>query len=155
MKSFTSFILLSVTFAFTTAQAQSVLPGYWQVKESFKINGIPLPSHEDKDCITKKEAKDVKASIVESLQKQGCSLTHWNIKGQDLKAGLKCKNNNFNARGTLQGTFTKKAYTLHGIAKGKIKNTIPAKAAVEMQGNWISTCPKSAGAVKITELVEN
>lgn len=156
MKSLALFLIISVTLTFSTSFAQSMLPGYWHVKESFKVNGIPLPSHEDKDCVSPKEAKDVKASIVESLQKNGCTLTHWNIKGQDLNAGLKCKNNDFDAKGTLQGKFTKKAYTLQGVAKGKIKDTFPAKATVEMQGDWISTCPKTAGArSQTTELVEN
>lgn len=142
-------IFLPSLFAFallSQANAQSMSPGYWHVKENFKINGIPLPSNEDKECVSPAKAKDVKAAIVESLSKKGCSLTQWDVKGQDLQAGLKCKNKNFEAKGTMQGQFTKKSYTLQGKAKGKIRNTIPATAALELQGQWISTCPKPAGA---------
>lgn len=138
-------ILVSSLFTFSHSYAQSMKPGFWHVKESFKINGIALPSHEGNECISSEEAKDVKASLVESLQKKDCTLTNWTVNGENLQAGLNCKNNDFTAKGTLTGHFTKKSYTLKGRAKGKIKDTIPAKADVEMQGQWISACPKQTG----------
>ncbi len=47
--------------------AQSFEPGLWASKESLELNGLPLPSSTDEECITPDQAKDAKATYQEIL----------------------------------------------------------------------------------------
>jgi hypothetical protein len=133
MKTLAVIILLSLG---AKANAQSFQSGLWKSKSSFKLNGIPMPSSEDENCISKAEAKNAKASIENALKKQGCTLNHWIVKDKQLTADLACKNKDVEATGKLSGEISKKSYDLKGEAKGKYKQAIPSVASMELTGEW-------------------
>lgn len=135
-------LITSILFATFQVSAVSFEPGLWKSKESFKLNGIPLPSSEGEECLTKEQTKDAKATIETELQKKGCTLTKWSLKNKKLEASLKCDNKDMNATGNLSGDFSRKSYDLTGEAKGKYKNAIPASAKLKLTGQWVSACKK-------------
>lgn len=137
-----SFLILSLLLFNFSSEAQVLKPGVWKAKVSFKVNGIPLPSSEEEDCILPHEVKDVKSSITKNLKKKGCVLTKWNIKGQNLDAALTCDSEDLVATGTLKGQFTASSYKLNGEAKGTYKKMLPASAVIELKGEWLKACEK-------------
>ena len=137
-------ILIITTVLFFNVQsfAQSFEPGLWASKESLELNGIPLPSSNDEECITKDQAKDAKATIEKELQRKGCSLTKWVYKNNNLDASIKCNNKDMDATGKLSGPFTNKSYNLKGEARGTYKQVLPAVAELKLSGERISHCTK-------------
>lgn len=132
--------MLLLSFAVIQSQAQTLKPGFWKAKVNFKVNGIPLPSSDEEDCILPNEVKDVKASIVKNLKKNGCELTKWDIKGQNLQAALVCKSDDLDAVGSLTGVVSSAKYTLNGQAKGTYKQMLPATAIIKIKGDWVRDC---------------
>lgn len=122
--------------------AQSFEPGLWTSKESLELNGLPLPSSTDEECITANQAKDAKATIAKELKKKGCALTKWTYKNQKLDAAIKCENNDMKATGKLSGQFSKKNYDLTGEAKGTYQDILPAVAVLKLSGQWVKVCQK-------------
>lgn len=122
--------------------AQSFEAGLWKSKESLELNGIPLPSSSDEECITKAQAKDAKATIAKELKKKGCALTKWVLKNKKLDASIKCNNDDMDATGSLSGPFTSTSYELTGEAKGTYKQLLPAVAALKLSGQRVSGCAK-------------
>ncbi len=138
-------LLVGLTFSHSSILlAQSIEPGLWKTKTSFKLNGIPLPSSENEDCVSASEAKDVKSSITKELQKNKCELTKWTVKGKKLEASLECKSSELNAKGNLHGQFSKKSYELQGDAKGTYQNVLPSSATVQLSGQWVKACDEKA-----------
>lgn len=140
MKKQTSLIL----FLFgLVAQATSMQPGQWKATTSFKLNGIQLPAAESHACVSADQATDIKATLTKGLQKDGCELKKWNLKGTQLKAQISCKNKDVEAEGNISGTVKKKSYNLQGEAKGTYKNAIPSIAVIKLTGIWVSkNCKK-------------
>lgn len=136
--------LILVTIIFFNIQlfAQSFEAGLWTSKESLELNGIPLPSSSDEECITKAQAKDAKATIAKELKKKGCSLTKWVLKNKKLDAAIKCNNDDMDATGHLSGPFTSTSYELTGEAKGTYKDILPAVAELKLTGQRVSNCTK-------------
>ena len=122
--------------------AQTFVPGLWSSKRSFEVDGLPMPSASDKNCITATQAKHAKSTIETELKKQGCTITKWSLKDKKLDADLICKSKDLDATGKLSGDFTPKSYDLKGEAKGKYKSVIPATAKLELSGQWIKECVK-------------
>lgn len=122
------------------SQAQSLTPGIWKTKTSFKLSGISLPSKEEVSCITEDEAKDAKTTITDGLKKQGCELNKWEVKNNKLQAALSCKNKDLEATGQIHGQFSKKSYSLDGEAEGTYKSAIPASATIRLTGQWVKKC---------------
>ncbi|MES2803550.1 MAG: DUF3617 family protein [Bdellovibrionota bacterium] len=135
-------ILVTALFFNFQVNAQSFEPGLWTSKESLTLNGIPLPSSNDEECISKAQAKDAKATIEKELKKKGCSLTKWVYKNQKLDASIKCDNDDMEATGKLSGPFTSKSYELKGEARGTYKQVLPAIAQLNLFGERISNCIK-------------
>lgn len=135
-------ILIAILLCNFQSHAQSFEPGLWKSKESLQLNGIPLPSSNDEECITKEQAKDAKATIEKELKKKGCSLTKWVHKDKKLDAEIKCKNKDMNATGKLSGPFSSKSYDLTGEAEGTYKEILPAVAELKLTGERISACKK-------------
>jgi hypothetical protein len=135
-------LIAALLFLSFQLQAQSFEPGLWSTKESVQLNGLPLPSSSNKDCINESQAKDAKATIEKGLKNQGCSLTKWVVKNKKLDAAIKCKNDDIDAVGTLKGSFTVKSYDLTGEAKGKFRRLLPAVAELSLTGQWTQECPK-------------
>ena len=123
--------------------AQSLQPGLWKTKTSFKLNGVPLPASENEECVSAQDTKDAKASISDELKKNKCELTKWNVKGKNLEAGLKCDSDEIKANGELRGQFTKKNYNLQGEAKGTYQGVLPSTATVQLEGQWVRACDDS------------
>lgn len=135
-------IITSILFGIT-AQATSMQPGAWKTSTSFKLNGIQLPGKDDQSCVSAEEAADVKTTITQGLQKDGCELKKWDLQNTKLVAEVSCKNKDIQAEGTLKGTVTAKSYSLEGDAKGTYKSAIPSVATIKLTGKWISkTCKK-------------
>ena len=133
-------MILSLFFFGQFLNAQSIEPGTWRAKSVFKVSGIPIPSNEEDDCISKDEAKDAKASIAKELKRNGCTLLSWSVKGSAIDASLKCDNDDLEAKGTLKGHFTTKSYDLSGEAEGTYKKMIPSTATLKLTGKWIGIC---------------
>lgn len=131
----TFFFLFSATFQ---VAAQSIDPGLWRDKSSFTVNGIPLPSKKQEECIRADQAKDVKSAIIKDLKAHGCELTKWTVKGSKLEASLKCDSDDLEASGTLKGQFSKKSYSLDGEAEGTYQQMLPAKAELKLRGEWVA-----------------
>ncbi len=141
MKNFLwTFILAG--FLSSTSFGQSLEPGQWKAKTTFKLNGIALPSHDNESCISAEEAKDAKATIASNLKKDGCDLKSWNVKNGKLEATLSCNNDDIEATGKIHGTFSKKSYSLEGEAEGLFKKTIPSTATLKLTGEWVKKCIK-------------
>jgi hypothetical protein len=136
----TLILSISIFILTPTLYAQSIAPGLWKAKTSFILSGLPLPSSENEECILPEEAKDIKSSITSELKKNGCTLKKWEIKGQNLKASLICKNKEVDAEGTIQGKFSDKSYELNGEAEGTYQSMIPATATVKLTGKWVKAC---------------
>lgn len=132
-------IILSLSLIASVGYAQNLQPGLWRAKTSLELNGLPLPTSEDEECITKADTKDAKQTISKELKKRGCSLTKWNLKNKKLEATVKCDKDDLEAEGTLSGTVTEKSYNLKGNAEGSFKS-IPSFAALTLTGQWLKTC---------------
>lgn len=135
-------LLASILLISLHVNAQSFEPGLWKSKESLELNGIPLPTSSDEECITKDQAKDAKATIERELKRKGCLVTKWAFKNQRLDAAIKCDNNDMEATGKLSGPITSKSYELKGEAKGTYKQLLPAVAQLELTGQRVSACTK-------------
>ncbi len=133
---------LALSISIQPIWAQSFEPGLWTSKESLELNGLPLPSSTDEECIAADQAKDAKATIEKELKKKGCSLTKWTYKNQKLDAAIKCDNKDMNAVGKLSGKFSQKSYDLKGEAKGTYQEILPAVAVLKLSGQWVSYCKK-------------
>lgn len=134
-------VLMTVLFLTSSVFAQSLDPGVWEAKSSFKLNGVPLPGGEDQECVTAADAKDAKITIGKELKKRGCEITKWDVKGKNLTASLKCENDDMDATGTIKGTFTAKSYSLSGEAQGTYQKLLPAEATLKLDGRWLKKCP--------------
>lgn len=122
-------------------QAISMRPGQWKSTTSFKLNGIQLPKNESQGCVSPKQASDIQTTLTKGLQKDGCELKKWNLKGTHLQAEVSCQNKDIAAEGKISGTVTEKSYNLEGNAQGIYKNAIPSVATITLTGNWVSkTC---------------
>ncbi|MBC7458078.1 MAG: DUF3617 family protein [Bdellovibrionaceae bacterium] len=137
-------MILLATILFTVVQvsAESFEAGLWKSKESLTLNGIPLPSSEGEECLTKAQTKDARATIQKELEKKGCILTKWLLKSKKLAASIKCDNRDINAAGNLHGAFTSKNYDLQGEAEGKYRNALSARVQIKLSGQWIKSCVK-------------
>lgn len=135
-------LLASILLMSLRVNAQSFEPGLWKSKESLELNGIPLPTSSDEECITKDQAKDAKATIEKELKRKGCLVTKWAFKNQRLDAAIKCDNNDMEATGKLSGPITSKSYDLKGEAKGTYKQLLPAVAQLVLTGQRVSACTK-------------
>lgn len=133
-------IFLTLLTLNAQAFAQSFTAGLWSSKESLELNGIPLPSSTDEECITIAQAKDAKATIAKELKKKGCWLLKWVYKNQHLDAEIKCNNDDMDASGKLSGSFTHESYNLKGTAKGTYKQILPAIAELKLSGQRVSAC---------------
>ena len=133
--------LLTLTLVFfgLHANAQSLNAGLWKARTNYKVNGIPLPHTEDEECISKSQAKDVKATLSSALQKRGCEFNSWKLVGQELNAELHCKKDGFEATGIVKGSVTPTRYDLITDAKGKYKS-IPSIAQIHLVGDRIQDC---------------
>ncbi|MEZ0391732.1 MAG: DUF3617 domain-containing protein [Pseudobdellovibrionaceae bacterium] len=140
MKKIFFILIFSVSFFSLYLQAQSLTPGLWKAKTSLKLNGVPLPSSEEEDCVSAEKAKDAKTTITQELKKKGCQITKWKVQGGQLQASLACVNNDVNATGQLKGKFSAKSYDLTGEAEGTYKNTIPSSVTVSLSGQWMRNC---------------
>lgn len=130
---------LSVLLSSVTIHAQSIEPGIWAAESSLDLNGIPLPSSKDEECITASEAKDIKKTLTKELQKHGCKPTKWNVKGSQTEISLQCSKSGLEAKGNLQGSVTAKKYSLSGNAEGNYKS-IPSFATIALKGEWKKPC---------------
>lgn len=132
--------LIYISLVSIASHAQNLQPGLWKAKSQFKLNGVPLPSSEDEDCIKPSQTRDAQATIRKELQKHGCRLDSWVVKNQNLEASLTCQTDEIDAKGKLHGKFTNKSYNLNGEAQGTYQNVIPSKATVTLTGQWVRTC---------------
>jgi Protein of unknown function (DUF3617) len=135
-----SLLITSFLFCTVQASAQSLEPGLWQTKESLKLNGIPLPESKEEICVTKNQAKDVKATIEKELKKKGCQLKGWTVKNQKLDAKVKCVNDDMDAEGKLSGDVSSKSYNLTGDIEGTYQKALPAQATLKISGEWVKNC---------------
>ncbi len=140
MKKASSVLLFLGVLVGLTSQAQVLKPGIWKAKASFKVNGLPLPSSDEEDCVLPHEVKDVKASITKNLKKNGCVLTKWDVKNKNIDAALSCDSDDLVATGTIKGSYTVSSYKLDGEAKGTYKKMLPASAVIELRGEWLKAC---------------
>ncbi|MEK6556549.1 MAG: DUF3617 family protein [Bdellovibrionota bacterium] len=132
-------LTLALLLLSTTTYAQSVRPGLWKAESSFTINGIELPDSKGEDCISSKDAKDIKAAIMKKIEKKGCKATKWSAKGQNIQVSLTCKKSGLDAKGDLRGTITDTKYDLKGEAEGEF-HKLPSQAVISLQGNWVKAC---------------
>jgi hypothetical protein len=132
-------IIIAVSLISSYSFAQNMKAGLWRAKTVIALNGIPLPSSENEDCISKELAKDPKQTITKELSKRGCTLSKWTLKGKNLEAAVKCDKDDLEAEGTLAGTVTEKSYELKGDAEGSYKG-IPSFANLTLTGTWTKTC---------------
>jgi hypothetical protein len=135
-----SLILFSTIVLTSPVFAQTMKPGMWKAKSSFKLNGLSLPASEGEECITAEEAKDPKNTISKELKKNGCELTQWKLKGKKLEAALSCKNKDVDATGKIHGTVSEKSYSLVGEAEGTYQGVLPSQATVNLDGQWVKDC---------------
>ena len=135
-------IILAAQIFFAQGFAQSLDPGIWKVKTEFKLDGIPLPTSDDEQCITPAEAQDAKATVTKELKRNNCIILTWKVAGKNLTAQIKCETPEIQAEGALRGTFSAKSYQLTGAASGTYQGIIPAKTTLKLNGNWISACKK-------------
>lgn len=137
--------MIQTFFAFLTlsfiALAQSVQPGVWHTESTFKLNGVPLPTSQKKECLDKEAAKDLKSNLTEELKKNGCEPTKWVTKATQIEIDLKCAKSGLNAQGSLSGTLTDKSYNLSGDAEGNYQG-FPSKANMALKGQWLEACNK-------------
>ncbi|MBC7740755.1 MAG: DUF3617 family protein [Bdellovibrionaceae bacterium] len=146
MKTFMLILISVLSLAATkskvkpTAATTALAAGQWHSEAHFKLNGIPMPPSDDKNCVTKEETKDVKKAIEESLARNDCKLITWVMKKETVDATVSCANDDFSADGTLKGTFSQKKYDLAGDIQGKHKLLGKARAHVKLTGEWIGEC---------------
>lgn len=133
-------LTLSFLLAATHSFAQALEAGLWKAKSDFSINGLPLPSNENEECITKDEVKDIKATITKDLRKNNCTLDTWKAHAGKLEASLTCKSDGLEATGKIRGSYTTKSYDLAGEANGTYQKSIPASAKLKLKGQWTKTC---------------
>ena len=136
-KLFVLLLLLS-----SVVKAQSLEPGQWKAKTTFKVGDISLPPSEDEECVSAAEAKDARSTITKELKRNGCKLLNWKVTGSQLEASLTCTNDQIDAKGTLRGHFSAKSYELSGDAEGTYQNLIPATATLKLTGQWAKACAK-------------
>ncbi len=123
-------------------------PGMWHSEATFKLNGVPMPSTDDDNCVSAKEAKEPKEAIAESLKRNDCTLTEWKMKKSTVNAVVNCKNDQLEAQGILKGHFDKKSYNLAGDITGKHKFLGKARASVVFDGRWTGECRPEKKEVK-------
>lgn len=131
-------VVLLGTFLALQTPAQEFEPGLWKSRTTLRLNGIPMPDSRAENCITDKQAKNARATIEYELKKQGCFLTKWEVKKENLDADVKCDNQDLEANGKLRGPFSEKEYDLRGEAKGKYKRILPSVASITMTGEWVA-----------------
>lgn len=140
--SLTAAFLATISMSLTmneTAMANSIHPGIWKASSQVHLNSISLPSTETEECVSKKDAKDLKTTLSKDLKEKGCELTEWLIKKNKLTAGLKCKNDDIDAEGQLQGRVDAKSYELTGDARGHY-NGMRASVEVKFTGQYVGPC---------------
>ena len=129
----------ALIFVSLASDAQTMDAGLWQADSVVNIEGIPLPSSQDKECITKSQAKDIRKTISTELGKQGCKINKWSLRAEKLQASVTCDNHDIEASGDLTGTVKAKSYNISGTAAGNYKS-IPATANISLKGKWLSAC---------------
>lgn len=135
-------ILILLNLFVFTVSAQSLQPGIWKVKTVFKLNGIPLPTQDDQECISASEAKDAKSTIAKELKRNDCEIKTWKIAGKNLETKISCSGSDVKAEGVLKGQFTAKSYRLTGKAEGTYQDIIPSVASLSLAGDWVKDCAK-------------
>lgn len=132
--------LFIILFFSSPLFAQKIEPGEWKSRTKFRLNGLPLPSQNETNCITKDELKNPKETIEEALKRNKCKLIKWTLKKDQVNARIKCDNDDFDAEGTITGTFSKKSYDLKGEATGDHHIIGESRAQIELSGEWLGTC---------------
>lgn len=133
----TLFIILLISFPL---MAQKLEPGTWKSQSRVKLNGFPLPSENEANCITKDELKNPKQTIEEALEKNKCKLTKWSMKKNNVSASVICDNDDFKASGVIAGNFSKKSYDLEGEASGVHDIIGKTRAEIKLTGEWTGAC---------------
>lgn len=135
-------LVVLLLFLNPVVKAQSLEPGLWKAKTTFKVGDLSLPPSEDEECISTAEAKDAKGTITKELKRNGCKLLTWKVTGSQLEVSLTCTNEQIDAKGTLRGHFSAKNYELNGDAEGTYQGVIPATATLKLTGQWAKACAK-------------
>ena len=121
------------------AHAQTVQHGTWRTESTFEVNGLQMPPNKGEECLSKENAKDLKATLTKELSKIGCSSNKWIVKANEVDIGLKCNNAGLDAEGKMKGTVSEKKYNLSGDAAGTFQG-FPAQAKINLLGNWVKAC---------------
>lgn len=135
-----SLFFVSTSFIAFSSGAQSLEPGMWHAVTNFTVDGVALQPSIGNECISTAQTKDAKTTITSKLQGIGCTLTEWNIQGNNLVAGLSCQTKGITATGSLSGQFSEKAYHLEGHAFGFYQRIIPSVASLVLNGQWVGAC---------------
>lgn len=140
MKLNNTLLFVTITLLTGSSFAQKLTPGTWKAKAKINLNGIPLPSNVQEECVRTSDTKNLKKVVSEALGKNGCTLKQWKVKKQTLDAKIKCKSNDLDAEGGVTGTIGEKKYELKGSAEGLYKSHLPAKAEFLLNGEWLGPC---------------
>jgi hypothetical protein len=137
-----SFIfILSFFLAPHEAQAQNVTPGLWKARTEISINSIPMPPLSVDDCLSAKEAKDIRGYIQENLMPDtSCKITKWDYKNPLLKASLSCNGKQGASKGTLSGKVTEKSFDISGTLEGEHMIMGSVDIDVKYTGNYSKAC---------------
>lgn len=133
-------VILMLTFLSSVCISQNIEPGIWEADSNFEVNGLPLPSSKDQQCITKGEASDIKITLAKELEELGCTTTKWTVKGTQLEVALKCTTAGLKAFGTIKGRVLAKSYELSGEADGTYQG-FPSSGTLNLKGKWLRNCP--------------
>ena len=131
------FVLLAVPKVF----GQTIASGLWKANTEISVNGIALPNVPVEDCISQKEAKDIRKYLQENLMPEtSCKIMTWDYVKPNLKATLNCDGKQGKSQGKLGGTVTEKRFDIVGHLEGNHVLLGAVDIGIKYQGSYLKNC---------------
>ncbi|MBC7371435.1 MAG: DUF3617 family protein [Bdellovibrionaceae bacterium] len=135
-------LLLGMVLCFPfLANAQTITAGLWKANTELSVNGIALPNIPVEDCISTKEAKDIRKYLQENLMPEtSCKITNWDYAKPMLKASLSCDGKQGKSQGKLSGKVTEKSFDITGNLSGEHVLMGSVDIAIKYKGDYQKDC---------------
>jgi hypothetical protein len=136
-------LLTSICMSFLgpVAWGQTISAGLWKARTEVTVNSLPLPAIPVEDCISQKEAKDIRHYLEENLMPEtSCKITKWDFKAPDLKASLNCDGKQGTSKGSLSGKVTEKSFDIAGTMTGQHVVLGTVELAIKYNGHYVKAC---------------
>lgn len=135
---------MACTLGASTAWAEGIEPGLWQVTSRTQTGGVIGPPHESSKCLTAQDVADLATTFspVSRTVNSTCAPTEHSLSGSHLNWRLTCKGQ---LDMELTGEFnfdSARHYTAIVQSKAAMAGMPMVDSQENIEARWLSACPQ-------------